>query len=178
MQKEQNNLKIYQEEIVKPAQRRMEVEKATMDMMVQTGQMSSQEAQRQSLINSLKQLELEYAGQIAEAEKTYNSLKEKGYEQAANDAKKRLGRLTDERNTRVEISKIKIDSEEQAKSLEAGFGRAWQKYRDEANDASKLTEKLMGDVLKGIEDALFNMMSGMKVSFSDLFKSIMNDLKR
>jgi phage-related minor tail protein len=176
--REQNSLKQYQQETIVPAKQALELEKARAEYAVATGEMSSEEAQKQARLNDLRLIELEYAGQVAEAQKTFNELQSAGYEEAAKNSKKRLDALVKERDQKLEIAKIKISKEEDTKSLEAGWKRAWQKYKDEAEDASKLTEKLMTNVLKSVEDALFNMMSGVKVSFSDLFKSIMNDVWR
>jgi phage-related minor tail protein len=166
--REQNSLKQYQQETIVPAKQALELEKARAEYAVATGEMSSEEAQKQARLNDLRLIELEYAGQVAEAQKTFNELQSAGYEEAAKNSKKRLDALVKERDQKLEIAKIKISKEEDTKSLEAGWKRAWQKYKDEAEDASKLTEKLMTNVLKSVEDALFNMMSGVKVSFSDL----------
>jgi len=176
--REQNSLKQYQQETIVPAKQAMELEKARAEYAVATGEMSSEEAQKQARLNDLRLIELEYAGQVAEAQKTFNELQSAGYEEAAKNSKKRLDALVKERDKKLEITKIKISQEEDTKAMEAGWKRAWQKYKDEAEDASKLTEKLMTNVLKSIEDPFFNMMSGVKVSFSDLFKSITNDINR
>ena len=178
LQKEQNNIKIYQEDILKPAQRRNDIEKELLSYYVQTGELSSAEANRQTLINSQKMIEMEYAGNIAQAQETFNSLQSAGYEEAAKNAQKRLSSLKSEREAKLKIAQIKLDGEADAKKFEAGFGRAWQKFKDDASDASKTAEKLMSGVLKGIEDALYNMMSGVKYSFSDLWKSILSDFRR
>ena len=178
LQKEQNNIKIYQEDILKPAQRRNDIEKELLSYYVQTGELSSAEANRQTLINSQKMIEMEYAGNIAQAQETFNSLQSAGYEEAAKNAQKRLSSLESERGAKLKIAQIKLDGEADAKKFEAGFGRAWQKFKDDASDASKTAEKLMSGVLKGIEDALYNMMSGVKYSFSDLWKSILSDFRR
>lgn len=176
--REQNSLKQYQQETIVPAKQALELEKARAEYAVATGEMSSEEAQNLARLNDLRLIELEYAGQVAEAQKTFNELQSAGYEEAAKNSKKRLDTLVKERDQKLKIAKIKMYQEEDAKSLEAGWKRAWQKYKDEAEDASKLTEKLMTNVLKSIEDAFFNIMSGVKVSFSDLFKSITNDINR
>mgnify|MGYP000045853952 FL=1 len=178
LQKEQNNIKIYQEDILKPAQRRNDIEKELLSYYVQTGELSSAEANRQTLINSKKMIEMEYAGNIAQAQETFNSLQSAGYEEAAKNAQKRLSSLESEREAKLKIAQIKLDGEEDAKKFEAGFGRAWQKFKDDANDASKTAEKLMSGVLKSTEDALYNMMSGVRVSFSDLWKNILSDFRR
>ena len=178
LQKEQNNIKIYQEDILKPAQRRNDIEKELLSYYVQTGELSSAEANRQTLINSQKMIEMEYAGNIAQAQETFNSLQSAGYEEAAKNAQKRLSSLESEREAKLKIAQIKLDGEEDAKKFEAGFGRAWQKFKDDANDASKTAEKLMSGVLKSTEDALYNMMSGVRVSFSDLWKNILSDFRR
>jgi len=178
LQKEQNNIKIYQEDILKPAQRRNDIEKELLSYYVQTGELSSAEANRQTLINSQKMIEMEYAGNIAQAQETFNSLQSAGYEEAAKNAQKRLSSLESEREAKLKIANIKLDGEEDAKKFEAGFGRAWQKFKDDASDASKTAEKLMSGVLKSTEDALYNMMSGVKSSFSDLWKSILSDFRR
>lgn len=178
LQKEQNNIKIYQEDILKPAQRRNDIEKELLSYYVQTGELSSAEANRQTLINSQKMIEMEYAGNIAQAQETFNSLQSAGYEEAAKNAQKRLSVLESEREAKLKIAQIKLDGEEDSKKFEAGFGRAWQKFKDDASDASKTAEKLMSGVLKGIEDALYNMMSGVRLSFSDLWKSILSDFRR
>mgnify|MGYP000128425357 CR=1 FL=1 len=178
LQKEQNNIKIYQEDILKPAQRRNDIEKELLSYYVQTGELSSAEANRQTLINSQKMIEMEYAGNIAQAQETFNSLQSAGYEEAAKNAQKRLSSLESEREAKLKIAQIKLDGEEDAKKFEAGFGRAWQKFKDDASDASKTAEKLMSGVLKSTEDALYNMMSGVRVSFSDLWKNILSDFRR
>ena len=178
LQKEQNNIKIYQEDILKPAQRRNDIEKELLSYYVQTGELSSAEANRQTLINSKKMIEMEYAGNIAQAQETFNSLQSAGYEEAAKNAQKRLSSLESEREAKLKIAQIKLDGEEDAKKFEAGFGRAWQKFKDDANDAAKTAEKLMSGVLKSTEDALYNMMSGVRFSFSELWKSILSDFRR
>ena len=119
LQKEQNNIKIYQEDILKPAQRRNDIEKELLSYYVQTGELSSAEANRQTLINSQKMIEMEYAGNIAQAQETFNSLQSAGYEEAAKNAQKRLSSLESEREAKLKIAQIKLDGEADAKKFEA-----------------------------------------------------------
>ena len=95
----------------------MELEKARAEYAVATGEMSSEEAQKQARLNDLRLIELEYAGQVAEAQKTFNELQSAGYEEAAKNSKKRLDALVKERDKKLEITKIKISQEEDAKAL-------------------------------------------------------------
>lgn len=178
LQREQNNLKIYEMDVLRIAQQKNELQKAYLDAAVATGSLSGQEAKQQEQLNALKMIEIEYAGKIIEAQKTYDLMVKNRYTEEAEASKLRLDSLISERDTKLEVAKIKMYSDKEARTFEAGWRRAWGTYKDEASNASSFGEKVMGDALKGIEDAFYAMMSGTKVSFKDLWKSILSDMNR
>ena len=178
LQREQNNLKIYEMDVLRIAQQKNELQKAYLDAAVATGSLSGQEAKQQEQLNALKMIEIEYAGKIIEAQKTYDLMVKNRYTEEAEASKLRLDSLISERDTKLEVAKIKMYSDQEARTFEAGWRRAWGTYKDEASNASSFGEKVMGDALKGIEDAFYAMMSGIKFSFKDLWKSILSDMKR
>lgn len=178
LQREQNNLKIYEMDVLRIAQQKNELQKAYLDAAVATGSLSGQEAKQQDQLNALKMIEIEYAGKIIEAQKTYDLMVKNRYTEEAEASKLRLDSLISERDTKLEVAKIKMYSDQEARTFEAGWRRAWGTYKDEASNASSFGEKVMGDALKGIEDAFYAMMSGTKVSFKDLWKSILSDMER
>lgn len=178
LQREQNNLKIYEMDVLRIAQQKNELQKAYLDAAVATGSLSGQEAKQQEQLNALKMIEIEYAGKIIEAQKTYDLMVKNRYTEEAEASKLRLDSLISERDTKLEVAKIKMYSDQEARTFEAGWRRAWGTYKDEASNASSFGEKVMGDALKGIEDAFYAMMSGTKVSFKDLWKSILSDMNR
>jgi len=178
LQREQNNLKIYEMDVLRIAQQKNELQKAYLDAAVATGSLSGQEAKQQEQLNALKMIEIEYAGKIIEAQKTYDLMVKNRYTEEAEASKLRLDSLISERNTKLEVAKIKMYSDQEARTFEAGWRRAWGTYKDEASNASSFGEKVMGDALKGIEDAFYAMLSGTKFSFKDLWKSILSDMKR
>lgn len=178
LQREQNNLKIYEMDVLRIAQQKNELQKAYLDAAVATGSLSGQEAKQQEQLNALKMIEIEYAGKITEAQKTYDLMVKNRYTEEAEASKLRLDSLISERDTKLEVAKIKMYSDQEARTFEAGWRRAWGTYKDEASNASSFSEKVMGDALNGIEDAFYAMMSGTKVSFKDLWKSILSDMNR
>ena len=178
LQREQNNLKIYEMDVLRIAQQKNELQKAYLDAAVATGSLSGQEAKQQEQLNALKMIEIEYAGKIIEAQKTYDLMVKNRYTEEAEASKLRLDSLISERDTKLEVAKIKMYSDQEARTFEAGWRRAWGTYKDEASNASSFGEKVMGDALKGIEDAFYAMLSGIKFSFKDLWKSILSDMKR
>lgn len=178
LQREQNNLKIYEMDVLRIAQQKNELQKAYLDAAVATGSLSGQEAKQQEQLNALKMIEIEYAGKIIEAQKTYDLMVKNRYTEEAEASKLRLDSLISERDTKLEVAKIKMYSDQEARTFEAGWRRAWGTYKDEASNASSFGEKVMGDALKGIEDAFYAMMSGTKFSFKDLWKSILSDMER
>ena len=178
LQREQNNLKIYEMDVLRIAQQKNELQKAYLDAAMATGSLSGQEAKQQEQLNALKMIEIEYAGKIIEAQKTYDLMVKNRYTEEAEASKLRLDSLISERDTKLEVAKIKMYSDQEARTFEAGWRRAWGTYKDEASNASSFGEKVMGDALKGIEDAFYAMMSGTKFSFKDLWKSILSDMNR
>ena len=178
LQREQNNLKIYEMDVLRIAQQKNELQKAYLDAAVSTGSLSGQEAKQQEQLNALKMIEIEYAGKIIEAQKTYDLMVKNRYTEEAEASKLRLDSLISERDTKLEVAKIKMYSDQEAKTFEAGWRRAWGTYKDEASNASSFSEKVMGDTLNGIEDAFYAMMSGVEFSFKDLWKSILSDMNR
>lgn len=178
LQREQNNLKIYEMDVLRIAQQKNELQKAYLDAAVATGSLSGQEAKQQEQLNALKMIEIEYARKIIEAQKTYDLMVKNRYTEEAEASKLRLDSLISERDTKLEVAKIKMYSDQEARTFEAGWRRAWGTYKDEASNASSFGEKVMGDALKGIEDAFYAMLSGIKFSFKDLWKSILSDMNR
>ena len=178
LQREQNNLKIYEMDVLRIAQQKNELQKAYLDAAVATGSLSGQEAKQQEQLNALKMIEIEYAGKIIEAQKTYDLMVKNRYTEEAEASKLRLDSLISERDTKLEVAKIKMYSDQEARTFEAGWRRAWGTYKDEASNASSFGEKVMGDALNGIEDAFYAMLSGVKFSFKDLWKSILSDMNR
>lgn len=178
LQREQNNLKIYEMDVLRIAQQKNELQKAYLDAAVSTGSLSGQEAKQQEQLNALKMIEIEYAGKIIEAQKTYDLMVKNRYTEEAEASKLRLDSLISERDTKLEVAKIKMYSDQEARTFEAGWRRAWGTYKDEASNASSFGEEVMGNALNGIEDAFYAMMSGVEFSFKDLWKSILSDMNR
>ena len=177
-QREQNNLKKYDVEILDIAKQKHEINKELLSSAVATGKITANEAKQQEAVNELKMIEIEYAGRLVQAQKTYEDMLSNNYLEEADQAKQRLDFLQQEFVAKSEVAKIKMYTDQEARTFEAGWRRAWGTYKDEASNASSFSEKVMGDALKGIEDAFYAMLSDTKLSFKDLWKSILDDFKR
>lgn len=85
---------------------------------------------------------------------------------------------------KAEADAVREVQEGERRKLEAtqdwskGAIRAWEDYRDSANDINGQTYDVFTKTFKGIEDYLVGFVTGTKASFKDLVKSIIADLAR
>ena len=86
--------------------------------------------------------------------------------------------------TEPEIEAVTAAIEEQKEVLEDipnmwdGVGNAFQKYKDSVVSGTDMIAGITTKVLQGTEDAIVNMIMGVKTSWKSLFKAIMADIVR
>lgn len=68
--------------------------------------------------------------------------------------------------------------EQDARSAKSGFDRAMGSYIETTQNTGRQIETLFSNAFSGMEDALVNMVTKFKFSFSDLVTSIISDLAR
>lgn len=90
-----------------------------------------------------------------------------------------LAKITEEAERQREAArKLQEQQDKLNASWQYGASKALQSYLDAATNTAQQSEKLFGNMFKGMEDALVNFAKTGKLNFTALANSIINDLIR